>query len=118
MKVLEFELSTKIYFGTNIIEDALLKEKHRFFGNVLIVSSGKSLVTNGYLQKLISIIEHLPENQKVVVYDKITQNPKIKEVKEAIELGKREVVQVVVDWERAKRGNLTSYCNPYHSGYR
>jgi alcohol dehydrogenase class IV len=96
MKVLELELSTKIYFGTNIIEDALLKEKHRFFGNVLIVSSGKSLVTNGYLQKLISIIEHLPENQKVVVYDKITQNPKIKEVKEAIELGKREAVQVVV----------------------
>lgn len=96
MKALEFGLSTKIYFGTNIIEDALLKEKHRFLGNVLIITSGKSLITNGYLQKLISIIEHLPGNQKVVVYDKITQNPKLEEVRAAVELGKNEAVQAVV----------------------
>lgn len=91
-----FELSTKIYFGTNIIEEVLQKEKVLFTGNVLIVTSGRSLTTNGYLPKLLSMIEHLPGNEKVVVYDKITQNPKLEEVQEAIKLGKREHVKVVI----------------------
>lgn len=96
MKAFEFELSTRIYFGTNIIEDVLQKEKQLFAGNILIVTSGKSLATYGYLPKLVSLIEHLPGNEKVVVYDKITQNPKTDQVQEAISLGKKEHVQAVV----------------------
>ena len=96
MKEVTFELPTKIYFGTNMTEDVLQKESAQFAGNVLIVTSGRSLITYGYLPKLISIIEHLPGNEKVVVYDKITQNPKLKEAQEAISLGKKEHVQSVV----------------------
>ena len=58
MKEFTFELPTKIYFGTNMTEDVLQKESAQFAGNVLIVTSGRSLITYGYLPKLISIIEH------------------------------------------------------------
>lgn len=96
MKAFEFELSTRIYFGTNIIEEVLQKEQKLFAGNVLIVTSGKSLVTYGYLPKLVSMISRLPGNENVIVYDKITQNPRTDQVQEAITLGKKEHVQAVV----------------------
>lgn len=96
MKEFEFTLSTNIYFGTNIIEDALQKEKMSFSGNILIITSGKSLITYGHLPKLVSMIERLPDNEKVVIYDKITQNPKLEEIQEAVSLGKKEHVQAVV----------------------
>lgn len=96
MKEFEFTLSTKIYFGTNIIENALQKEKKHFAGKILIVTSGKSLITYGYLPKLVSMIEHLPDNEEVIVYDKVTQNPKLEEIQEAVSLGKREHIQAVV----------------------
>lgn len=91
-----FALSTKIYFGTNIIKDALQKEKKYFSGVVLIITSGGSLIANGYLSELVSMIEKLPDNEKVIVYDKITQNPKLEEVQEAIFLGKHEHVRAVI----------------------
>lgn len=96
MREFEFELSTKIYFGTNIINEALQKESRRLAGRVLIVTSGRSLNSYGYLPELVSRIKRLSDNDKVIVYDKITQNPKINEVKEAIELGKKENIQTVV----------------------
>lgn len=96
MKAFEFELSTRIYFGTNIIEDVLQKEKQLFAGNILIVTSGKSLITYGYLPKMVSMIGHLPGNEKVIVYDKITQNPRTDQVQEAISIGKKEHVRAVV----------------------
>lgn len=96
MKKFEFQLSTKIYFGTDIVEDAIYKERLQFAGKVLIVTSGRSLITYEYLPKLISCLEHLPDTEKVIVFDKITQNPKLEEVREAISLGKKEHVQVVI----------------------
>lgn len=96
MKDFEFALSTKIYFGTSIIEETIQKERKHFAGRVLIVTSGKSLIKYGYLPKLISMIENLPDTEKVIVYDKITQNPKLAEVQEAIALGKKEHVQTVI----------------------
>lgn len=96
MREFEFEMPTKIYFGTDIIDEALQKESKRFTGRVLVVTSGRSLMNYGYLPELVSKIENLQGNEKVIVYDKITQNPKLNEVKEAIELGKSEKVRIVV----------------------
>ncbi len=96
MKEFEFTLPTKIYFGTNMVGKTLQKEKKRFAGKVLIITSGKSLITYGYLPELVSMIENLPDNEKVIVYDKVTQNPKLEEIQEAVSLGKREHVQTVV----------------------
>lgn len=96
MREFEFELSTKIYFGTHIMDEALQKERRRFAGRVLVVTSGRSLKSYGYLSELVFRLESLPEVEEVVVYDQITQNPKLDEVKAAIELGKKEKVQVVV----------------------
>ncbi len=96
MKEFEFALSTKIYFGTNIIEEVLHKEEKHFGGRVLIVTSGRSLIGYGHLPKLVSMIERLSDNEKVIVYDQITQNPRLEEVQEAIALGKRENVRTVI----------------------
>lgn len=96
MKEFTFELSTKIYYGTNIIEEALKKEAHMLAGKILVVTSGRSLETYGHLSRLLKSLEDLPETEKVTVYKKVSANPQLEEVQEAVALGKLEKVQKVV----------------------
>lgn len=96
MKEFVLELSTKIYFGTNIWKEALQKEILKFNGNVMIITTGRSLIKYGYLQELQQEIEDIIGKGKVFVYDKISQNPKLEEVKQAIMLGKEKGVICVI----------------------
>lgn len=96
MEEATFELSTKIYYGTNIIEKALKREEHMLSGRILVVTSGRSLEIHGYLPRLVKILEGLPETEKIVVYNKVSANPRLEEVQEAVALGKKEKVQKVI----------------------
>lgn len=96
MKEFTFELSTKIYCGTDIIGEALKKEAQMLAGRILVVTSGRSLETYGHLSRLVKSLKDLPETEKVVVYKKVSANPKLEEVQEAVTLGKLEKVQKVI----------------------
>ncbi len=90
-----FELPTRIYFGTGILEEALEKEK-RFLGKrIMIVTTGKSLVSNGYLGQLEEILKKTGV-ENVIIFDGISPNPKLDEVKEAILIGKDKDVDRVI----------------------
>ncbi|MBR5598261.1 MAG: iron-containing alcohol dehydrogenase [Lachnospiraceae bacterium] len=96
MKEFTFELSTKIYFGTNIWKEALQKEKARLIGNIMIITTGRSLVKHGYQQLIQQAIVEIIGNNKIYIYDKISQNPKLEEVKQAIEIGKERSIDCVI----------------------
>ena len=86
MKQFAFELSTKIYFGIHILEKALSEEKRFLKDNILIVTTGRSLIKNGYLDELIHTLKEINPRQKICVYDNISPNPRLEEAKEAAEL--------------------------------
>lgn len=89
-------LKTKIYFGTDIVKKALDAEQENIYGTVLIVTTGKSLIRHGYVDDLRDILENNPNINKVLIYDNISGNPKLSQVKEAVQIGKQSDVKIVI----------------------
>ena len=52
MSEFTFNLHTKIYFGTKKKKKALMQEEYLLNGNVMIVTTGRSLIRYGYLDHL------------------------------------------------------------------
>lgn len=91
-----FELSTKIYFGTHIVEAALEKEKKWLTGKVMIVTTGRSLTECGYLEKLRRAVGNIAGQKNVLIYDGVSRNPRLDEVKKAALIGKQQGVKTVI----------------------
>ena len=89
-------LKTKIYFGTDIVKKALDAEQENIYGTVLIVTTGKSLIRHGYVDNLRDILKNNPNINKVLIYDNISGNPKLSQVKEAVQMGKQSDVKIVI----------------------
>ena len=89
-------LKTKIHFGTNIVEKALNDEAQNIIGNGLIVTTGRTLVKKGYVDSLYNILKTNNRVNQVLVYDKVSGNPKISEVEEAISIGRESDVNIVI----------------------
>jgi alcohol dehydrogenase class IV len=96
MKKFSFVCKTTIYFGTDVLDSALRSEAKRIGENVMIVTTGRSLTKHGYVDRLKASIEKAVPVKKIVIYDQISQNPKLEEVKDAVRLGKQENIQLVV----------------------
>jgi alcohol dehydrogenase class IV len=96
--VLDFNinLKTKIYFGTDIVKKALDAEHENICGTVLIVTTGKSLIRHGYVDALCDILKNNRNINKVLIYDNISGNPKLSQVKEAVQIGKQSDVKIVI----------------------
>lgn len=89
-------LKTKIYFGTEIVRKALETEYENIYGNVLIVTTGRSLIKYGYVNNLCNILKENSNVDNVIVYDNISGNPKLSQVKEAIHAGKESDVKIII----------------------
>lgn len=96
MDCFRLSITTKLYFGTDITAEALQSEKAVIKGNILVVTTGRSLRRLGYIDDLKRKLEELSTVEKVLVYEKISQNPEIEEVEGAVKLGKENRVNVVV----------------------
>ena len=96
MEAFSFSLPTRIYFGAGTWREALQKEQDALQGNVLVVSTGRSLVRLGYLPAFLAELEKLRGGRSVLVYDSISANPKLHEVEEAVALGKEAGVDTVI----------------------
>lgn len=91
-----FDLPTKIYFGNDIVKEALYKEHKWINGIIMIVTTGRSLIRYGYLNELVDIIISIPDVEEVVIYDRISANPKLEEVEDAVRLGKTKGVTAII----------------------
>ena len=96
MRMYQLEIPTKVYFGREIAFQALTEEKDFFNGNVLIVTTGRSLSRLGYVEKLERELQNLPNVKSVVIYDQISANPQLREVTKAAEKGKENRTDIVV----------------------
>lgn len=96
MRMYQLEIPTKIYFGRGIAFQALAEEKDFLSGNVLIVTTGRSLNRLGYVEKLKKELQNLPNVKSVAIYDQISANPQLQEITKAAEKGKENLTDIVV----------------------
>lgn len=96
MRMYQLEIPTKIYFGRGIAFQALAEEKDFLSGNVLIVTTGRSLNRLGYVEKLKKELQNLPNVKLVAIYDQISANPQLQEITKAAEKGKENRTDIVV----------------------
>ena len=93
MNGFQFDIPTRIEFGTGICRDALLRTPELKGRRILLVSSGRSLRALGYLAALEAALNALGS---VTVYDRVSANPRLSEVEEAVRLGKAARAEAVV----------------------
>lgn len=91
-----FELSTKIYFGTHIVKVALENERKWLTDKVMIVTTGRSLAEYGYLEQLRQVLGNIAGQKNVIVYDEISRNPRLDEVKRAVLIGRQQGIKTVI----------------------
>ena len=91
-----FKLSTKIYFGTHIVKAALEKEKKWLTDKVMIVTTGRSLIECGYLEQLQKVVENIAGQGNVLIFDEVSRNPRLDEVKRAALIGKKQGVKTII----------------------
>lgn len=92
MKNFTYFVPTKIHFGENALEElgkASLPE-----GKALLVTGGTSTTRLGFVDRCKNLLHQ--GGHDVVVYDKITPNPTIESVREAVALAKAEGCSFVV----------------------
>ena len=96
MKAYQLNVPTKVYFGRDILKEVISGQQESIKGRVFIVTTGRSLIRLGHLERLKEMISGLPQVRKIVIFDEISANPRLSEVAKGTELGKQEGVDVVI----------------------
>jgi len=86
---------TRIYYGRNITENAI-SEIDIFAGNILIVSTGRSLIKEGYLEQLKSELKKKNAVDNIYEWYEISGNPDISEIERCVEAYSDKEIEVVV----------------------
>ena len=88
MEPYQLNIPTKVYFGREIWKKAIKSLESFLSGNLLIVTTGRSLERLGYVEELVKEIKACSLTNHVEVFDGISANPRISEVKAGIQTGK------------------------------
>lgn len=96
MKAYQICIPTRVFFGRNIWKEALQEQKSILAGNVLIVTTGRSLTRLGYLDALKRQVEELETVKKAVIFDQVSANPRLSEAEQGIKLGRNEQISSII----------------------
>ena len=97
MKNFFLEIPTRIYFGRNGSLNALRCEQDIFGDRVMIISTSKSLRTQGFTEELMDCLEEIPGKEiKTFLYNDISPEPQLSEIERAVRTGKEEGITSVI----------------------
>ena len=91
MKSYALSMSTRTYFGNKCVEEAIKKEKKTVGSRTLLITTGSALAELGFVDELVSWLD-----SEVFFYDKVTANPDVAEIRNAIKIGKENHVDSVI----------------------
>ena len=91
MRSYQLSMTTRTYFGNKCVEEAVNKEKNIIGSKTLLITTGSVLKNLGFVDELVSWLD-----SEVFYYDKITANPDVAEIREAIKLGRENHVDSVI----------------------
>lgn len=96
MKPYQLTIPTTVYYGRNIWKEALKEQRECLKGSVMLVTTGRSLDRLGYVEELRRQIRKDADAETVIVFDSVSANPRLSEVREGIRLGRKGHVDAVV----------------------
>ncbi|MCI8724729.1 MAG: iron-containing alcohol dehydrogenase [Hungatella sp.] len=96
MSLYQLNIPTKVYFGRDIWRESLKAQKEMLKGTILLVTTGRSLARLGYVGQMKQQILENTNAENVVIFDNISANPRLSEVKTGILSGRREKAKAVV----------------------
>lgn len=96
MENFALDISTKIHFGKDIIDEVIQQYKDIFGKKVLVIMTGNTLNKLGYLNKLRESLGKICGDDNIFIYDNVSSNPDISEISQAIRIGKTNQVTSVV----------------------
>lgn len=91
MKPYYFSINTKTYFGNKCVREAVKAETGLIGKRTLLITTGGALKRLGYVSELCSWID-----ADVIIYDKVTADPDIVEIREAVKIGKEKGISSVI----------------------
>ncbi len=96
MPLYKLNMPARVYFGRNILEASLRAEASLLSGTVLVVTTGRSLVRLGHLERLCGLLKSACHAESVAVFDAIHANPLVSDVEAAIAYGRQHKPSVVI----------------------
>lgn len=96
MSLYQLNIPTKVYFGRDIWRESLKAQKEMLKGTILLVTTGRSLTRLGYVGQMKQQILENTNAENVVIFDNISANPRLSEVKTGILSGRKEKAKAVV----------------------
>lgn len=91
MRSYQLSMSTRTYFGNKCVEEAVKKEKNIIGSKTLLITTGSVLKDLGFVDELVSWLD-----SEVFYYDKVTANPDVAEIREAVRIGRENHVDSVI----------------------
>lgn len=91
MKSYNLEMRTRTYFGNKCVQRALNAETDLIGDKTLLITTGDVLKTLGFVDELCSWLD-----AEVLYCDKVTANPDVAEIREAVKIGKKHGVSSVI----------------------
>lgn len=96
MNPYRISIPTKVCFGRNIWREALREQESLLQGNLLFVTTGRSLYRLGYVEEVCQELKGLRYVKEVTVFDTVSANPRLSEVQKGILLGRQKQTDVIV----------------------
>lgn len=96
MNLYRLMIPTKVCFGRNIWKEAIRELEPLFRGNLMIVTTGRSLNRLGYVEELRRELEKCSQDGQVSIFDHVSANPRLSEVHEGILQGRRNRADIIV----------------------
>ncbi len=96
MKPYELNIPTSVYFGRNIWREAIKALDSLISGNILLVTTGRSLKRLGYVEELESELKVCSGVDHVKIFDEVSPNPRLSQIREGIRLSKEAQADVVI----------------------
>ena len=90
------EIPTRIHFGRGCTADAFEKERATLGNRVLLITTGKPLFETGAVGELIEYLEAVLGRGCATVFSKVSPEPQLAEIREAIKFGRENMVDSVV----------------------
>jgi alcohol dehydrogenase len=98
MNVFNYFIPTRILFGPgslNELRHVALPGRQA----LVVTSAGKSMRANGYLERLLALLE--ASHTEATVFDRIRPNPVLSHVMEGVALARQTSCNFVLGWEAA-----------------
>lgn len=94
MRSYNLSMTTRTYFGNDCVEEALTKEKDTIGTRTLLITTGRGLRDMGFVIRMTNWLGKM--GCSVFCCDRITANPDVAEIREAIQMGKKNNVDSVI----------------------